>query len=80
MTRPPRAMICGISLVLLFTVTLVSRAAEEDKLLHDRGVKGGLIVAGGCDDPTLLVGLKADDRYLVQAIDHDVGKVVAARD
>ena len=70
----------GLALVLLFTMPLVSRAAEAGRLLQDSGVKGGLVVAIGCDDQALLASLQANDSYLVTALDVDAGKVAITRE
>jgi outer membrane protein assembly factor BamB len=48
-------------------------------ILEDSGVKGGLVVVVGCDDPALIAGLRANEGYLVQALDTDAAKVAGAR-
>jgi len=44
------------------------------------GVRGGLIVHVGCDDPAAIASLRANSRYLVHALDTDPSKVNAARE
>jgi len=48
-------------------------------LLAASGVKGGLVVCVGCDDPQLLVDFGEAGPYLVQGLDTDAKKVEAAR-
>jgi len=48
-------------------------------ILEAAGVRGGLVVVVGCDDPGLLVGLRASDAFLVHALDTDAGRVAGAR-
>lgn len=72
-----------ISLIALaaFLLSLSPTQAQEAKqILDSTGVKGGLIVAIGCDSPELLAGLRADDSYLVHGLDSDPGKVAEARE
>jgi outer membrane protein assembly factor BamB len=48
-------------------------------LVKESGVKGGLVVVIGCDDPALPAELRAAGPYLVHGVDGDPGKVAAAR-
>ena len=48
-------------------------------LVEASGIKGGLVVVIGCDDPTLLANLRGAGPYLVQCLDGDPGEVAAAR-
>ena len=48
-------------------------------LLETSGIKGGLVVVIGCDDTTLLAGLRGAGPYLVHGVDNDPGKVAGAR-
>ena len=56
------------------------RAADSGGILKASGVKGGLVVVVGCDDPALIAGLRATDSYLVHALDTDAAKVTRARE
>jgi len=59
--------------------TAIGTSAKAETTLNAAGVKGGLVVILGCDDPELLTGLRANDRYVVQGLDNDAGKVENAR-
>ncbi len=48
-------------------------------LVEASGIKGGLVVVIGCDDPALLADLRGAGPYLVHGLDDDPGKVAAAR-
>ena len=48
-------------------------------LVEASGIKGGLVVVIGCDDPSLLADLRGVGPYLVHGVDGDPGKVAAAR-
>jgi len=48
-------------------------------IVEASGIKGGLVVVIGCDDPALLADLRAVGPYLVHGLDCDRGKVAAAR-
>jgi outer membrane protein assembly factor BamB len=68
--------------MLLFVLAMIAaaaRAGTAEDVLKASGVKGGLVVCVGCDDPALLVSLRADDAYLVQGLDTDPAKVEKAR-
>jgi len=54
-------------------------SAQADEILNASGVKGGLIVVIGCDDPTTAAGLRASDRYTVQCLDTDDDTIDEAR-
>ncbi len=54
-------------------------ALPLQQLLAESGVKGGLVVCIGCDDPNLLVEIGKAGPYLVQGLDTDANKVDAAR-
>jgi len=49
-------------------------------LVEASGIKGGLVVVIGCDDPALLADLRGAGPYLVHGLDGDPGKVAAARE
>ena len=68
--------------IALLAAPSVSAGAVPDgakSLLETSGVKGGLIVVIGCDDPALLADVQAAGPYLVHGLDDDPGKVAAAR-
>ncbi|UCG48843.1 MAG: PQQ-binding-like beta-propeller repeat protein [Phycisphaerales bacterium] len=48
-------------------------------LVEASGIKGGLVVVMGCDDPALLADLRGAGPYLVHGLEGDPGKVAAAR-
>ncbi|MFW6163448.1 MAG: PQQ-binding-like beta-propeller repeat protein, partial [Planctomycetota bacterium] len=54
-------------------------AKRAKAILDATGVKGGLIVHVGSGDGRLTAALRANDRYLVQGLDTDPGRVAAAR-
>jgi len=49
------------------------------KILDTTLIKGGLVVHIGCGDGKLTAALRANDGYIVQGLDIDVGKVEKAR-
>ncbi len=56
-----------------------SHARDAKQVLDTSGVKGGLVVVIGVDDPAFLTGLKPNDSYLVHGLDTDKEKVDRAR-
>jgi outer membrane protein assembly factor BamB len=50
-----------------------------EHILDASGVRGGLVVCVGCDDPKSLVALRRDNAYLVQGLDKDPAAVANAR-
>jgi len=48
-------------------------------LVEASGIKGGLVVVIGCDDPALLADLRGAGPYLVHGLDGDPEKVAAVR-
>ncbi|MBC8869050.1 MAG: PQQ-binding-like beta-propeller repeat protein [Planctomycetes bacterium] len=71
--------ITAIAFGVFLTFLSASPAQEAKQILDAAGVKGGLVVAIGCDNPALLAGLRADESYLVHGLDTDPGTVVNAR-
>lgn len=69
----------GLSILLVLAIVSCVQAGEAEKMLEASGVQGGVVVVVGCDDPQLIMGLRANDRYIVQALDADVAEVEAAR-
>jgi hypothetical protein len=59
--------------------TLAGELRPALNMLAASGVKGGLVVCIGCDDPQLLVDFGKAGPYLVQGLDTDAGKVETAR-
>ena len=57
----------------------VTPDARAEYILETSGVKGGLAVVLGCEDPELLMSLLANDSYLVQGLDTDAKRVAEAR-
>jgi outer membrane protein assembly factor BamB len=68
-----------LCLALLPAFLPVARAREAKPILDAAGVRGGLVVVLGCDDPDLLVSLRAAGPYLVHGLDADPAKVARAR-
>ena len=64
---------------LLATLSCVAGGQDATEILEATGVKGGLVVVIGCDDPDLLTGLHASNAFLVRGLDTDAAKVRAAR-
>ena len=58
----------------------VSKQQSVSKILAATGVKGGLVVVLSCDSPEQIVELRANDSYLIQALDTDPAKVAKARE
>ena len=67
------------ALAVLPAVLAAAQARDAKQILDATGVKGGLVVVIGCDDPALLAGLRPTDSYLVHGLDTDAGKVRQAR-
>ena len=55
-------------------------AQSAESILKNGGVRGGLVVVVGCDDPGLLTALHESDAYLIQGLDTDPAKVAGARE
>lgn len=73
-------------LLLWISYTLavvIARPGGHDQrarhIIDVTGVKGGLIIHIGCGDGKLTAALRANDSYIVQGLDTDVGKVEKAR-
>lgn len=54
----------------------MAKGETAQEILDATGVKGGLVVCIGCDDPGLLIGLRANDSYVVQGLDTDSKLIV----
>jgi len=51
---------------------------QAREILEATGIQGGLIVHLGCGDGRLAAALRLNDRFLVEGLDTDTGKVAAA--
>jgi len=76
---------CIAETAVLAVLTSLGTAASAkagsptaEALYKATGVQGGLVVHIGCDDPAAVAALRANDRYLVHALDTDPAKVAAA--
>ncbi|MBI1371165.1 MAG: PQQ-binding-like beta-propeller repeat protein [Phycisphaera sp.] len=69
----------AISLTALLLGNNAAQAATARELVEQSGVPGGLIVHLGCGDGKFTADLHIADRYVVQGLDADAGKVAAAR-
>jgi outer membrane protein assembly factor BamB len=65
--------------LLLSLVASTALAGAADDILKAAGIRGGLVVVIGCDDPDLITRLHARDAFVVQALDADPAKVERAR-
>ncbi len=54
-------------------------AADTARILKESGVKGGIVVLIGCEEPGQLAELRAGKAYVVHGLDTDAAKVLAAR-
>lgn len=66
-------------LVVLSVAASVKAEVAHRDLLAPFGVKGGLVVCIGCDDPQLLLDFSKAGPTLVQGLDTDASKVEEAR-
>jgi len=69
-----------IAVALSFSWSVSAEADSAGGILRESGVKGGLVAVVGCDDPALIAGLRANDSYIVHALDTDSAKVDRARE
>jgi len=58
----------------------IAQERKAGRILDSANIKGGLIVHIGCGDGRLTAALRANDRYIVQGLDTDAGKVEKARE
>jgi len=69
----------GLTLLAVFVLSAYGMAADAETFVKPSGIKGGLVVVIGCDDPALLANLRQAGPYLVHGLDDDPEKVAAAR-
>lgn len=69
-----------VPVVVLSVLLSTAQAQDARQILDATGVKGGLVVVIGCDDPALVAGLRPNDSYLVHGLDTDADKVRRARE
>jgi len=69
--------IYSVLMCLLFACNVF--AADATGILTESGVKGGIIVRIGCDEPEQLAKLHAGKAYVVHGLDTDAAKVAKAR-
>jgi len=91
MTQRPRGWRLTAGLALLTALALSTYGSRADSappgaapdsakaLVEASGIKGGLVVVIGCEDPALLADLRGAGPYLVHGLGGDPGKVAAAR-
>ena len=79
-------IVSALTVAIVLTTTW-SSAEPAGELLDAAGIKGGLVVAIRGDDPTFLMGLRANDGCLVRVImggnnnymsEHPVGHLFSA--
>jgi len=74
------------TLVALFSLNMSSSLLQADEretaadLVRESGVSGGLIVHVGCGDADWTAALRINDRYIVQGLETDAGRVAKARE
>ena len=79
MTTRHKRLVRSVPVILVLMVTASALGAAAGDILSAGGLKGGLVVVIGCDDPALLAGLRPSSAYLVHGLDADPAKVAAAR-
>ena len=68
-----------VSMILAIVCSQVVFAADVAQILNETGIKGGIIVHIGCDDPGRLAELGAGTACVVHGLDTDAVKVAKAR-
>ena len=56
----------------------INASATAPDIVKDTGVRGGLVVVVGCDDPDLLIGLGKQQGYVVHGLDTRSDRIAAA--
>lgn len=74
--------LASMSCICLLAIASACTAQQEraERILEETGVKGGLVVHLGCGDGRLTASLRANDSYLVHALDADAAAIEKARD
>jgi len=77
-------LVLSIRLSFLFAFLLPCRlpaaeTATAADVLERTGIRGGLVVVLGCEDPDLIADLRAGDSFLVRGLDTDLAKMEQAR-
>ena len=65
--------------IAVASTALTVWAGEAELLVKNSGVRDGLVVVLGCDDPALPIGIAKTRPFLVHCLDADATKVAAAR-
>lgn len=68
-----------VTCFVLCSFTSVSAFAELAELVESSGVKGGLVVHLGCGDGRETVGLRLNEKYIVQGLEVGASRVQQAR-
>ncbi|MBL7223152.1 MAG: PQQ-binding-like beta-propeller repeat protein [Candidatus Brocadiae bacterium] len=76
-----RQLTTGLGVLAAFALATRAGTAPDSAraLIKASGVRGGLVVVVGCDDPSLLAALRAAGPYLIHGLDGDPDAVAAAR-
>ena len=74
-----QAIAVALTLAALCQSDSSLRADDAAAILQASGIQGSLVVVLGCDQPELLIGLHANERYVVQGLDKDPKNVETAR-
>jgi len=69
-----------IAALLATALALNTWAKTADDIIKETGLKGGLVVVIGLDDPGLLAGIARKGPFVVQGLDTDAAKVAKARE
>ena len=69
-----------ITALLAIALTLNASAKTANDIIKETGLKGGLVVVVGLDNPGLLAGIAKQGSFVVQGLDTDAGKVAEARE
>ena len=79
MTKRSRQLARCLSMMLVLAWAVPAFGATAGDILAAGGLKGGLVVVIGCDDPALLTALRPGEAYLVHGLDADPAKVATVR-
>ena len=73
-------IIAAMTALWVFVCSLHCENGFAQEVAHSTGVKGGVVVVIGCEDPSRIVGLRSGDSRLIHALDTDAGNVARARE